>query len=319
MRRLLAVIGAVGIVALAIVVRGAIDDRSDGGNGSDGGDNGDGDLVLICAADLADACTTMEGAGLGGATIIEQAAATTAVQIEDGALPEGADGWVTTTAWTEVVDTRAPGRIAVQEVLATSPVVVAVDPARASAVTDLCGGDPIWRCLGDHAGEDWASLGGDPRWGSLKVGLPSASSAGGLAVLAAVASGHFGGTDFASNDFDATGFATWLSNLAGPSGSGEELPVRTLVTTRGKYSAVGDLEASAAGRAAEALTPSPAVDATAVLVTLPGGDDLPDGTPLREAIVDVLHWQPASGEAPPPTLKPGVMAALHTLWMEVTR
>ena len=241
--------GAVALVVLAVVVRRSIDD--DGSGGSDGGDAGDGRLVLVCAADLAAACDAV-----AGVTVIRQDAAVTAAAIVDGDLPDGADGWVTTTAWTEVVEARSPGRIDEQEVLARSPVVVAVDPRRTTAVEGHCP-EALWRCLGDDAGSDWGSIGGDPAWGALKVGLPGADSATGLSVLASVASGYFGATDFASNDFDTSDFASWLGTLTEPSGKGEATPVRTLVTTRGKYTAVGDVAAAVGDLSADVLTPAP--------------------------------------------------------------
>ncbi|MGH9273057.1 MAG: hypothetical protein ACRDZU_00295, partial [Acidimicrobiales bacterium] len=64
--------------------------------------------------------------------------------------------------------------------------------------------------------------------------------------------------------------------------------------------------------------PDPGIGITVVLVALPGGDRLPSGGPIRDALV-AAGWLATSGDASPPTLKPGVMAALHTLWTEVTR
>jgi hypothetical protein len=307
-QRILAVVAAVACILVAVVVRRVIDD-----DGSDPRGGGDGEVVLVCAADLADACD-----GLTGVTVIREPAATTAAALEDGSLADEVDGWVTTSAWTEIVEERTPDRIDGQEVLARSPVAVAVDPRRTSAVQDLCAGDPVWRCLGDSTGVAWSTLGGDVQWGDLKVGLPSASSATGLSVLASVASGYFGATDFASNDFGPSGFESWLGSIAAPSGSGEESPVRTLVTTRGKYTAVGDVAAAVGSLAVDRLEPLPPVDATVVLVDVRGGDRPPAAAPLRQALVDD-GWDGASGDAPPATLKPGVMAALYTLWTEITR
>ena len=218
-----------------------------------------------------------------------------------------------------MVDSRAPGSLDASSLIATSPVIVAVDPSRTAAATTLCEGEPLWGCLGDNAGEEWADLGsgGQAAWGTLRTGLPSANAAIGLSVLASVASGFFGGTDFASNDFDSGDFRSWLGNLAEPSGTGERNPVDILVTRRGMYTAVGDVTAAVATRTVGVLHPEPGVGATVVLVTLPGGDRLPGATSIRDALVDA-GWTAASGDAPPATLKPGVMAALHSLWTEVT-
>ncbi|MEO7430175.1 MAG: hypothetical protein ABIY48_12420, partial [Acidimicrobiales bacterium] len=160
-QRLLAVLGAVAIVVVAVVVRAAIDDR--GTRGATAGS--DGRRVLVCAKDLADACDAVDGV-----TVIREDAAATAAEIGSGTLPEGADAWVTTTAWTEVVAARSPGRLGRAELLAQSSAILAVDPRRAAAVTSLCGDTSPWRCLGDNAGIEWSTLGhgGMASWGVLK-------------------------------------------------------------------------------------------------------------------------------------------------------
>lgn len=309
-QRLLAVLGAVAMVLVAVVVRGAIDDA--GGGGGSGGSNGT--LVVVCAHDLIDACKD-----LAGATVIDADAATTADQIQHGTLPKGVDAWLTTSVWTEVVAARSPGRVDGQTAIASSPVVVAVDPSRTAALRSLCGAASLWRCIGDATGNDWGTLGGDVRWGSLRVGLPSASSATGLGVLASVASGFFGNTAFARNDFDNTTFPDWLDALTAPSDRGEPEPVGTLLTARGRYTAVGDVAAAATGRDVDVLTPSPALDVTVVLATFPGGDHVGDVDVIRKALV-ARGWTARSGSAVAPTLQvSGVLAALHALWADVTR
>ncbi|MGH9273062.1 MAG: hypothetical protein ACRDZU_00320, partial [Acidimicrobiales bacterium] len=202
-QRVLAVLGAIALVFAAIVVRSALDDDD-----ADASDNADGEVVLVCSSDLAAAC-----ANLDGVRIIEQDAAATAAGItEQAEALDGVDGWLTTSAWVEVVNSRAPGRLDTTSLVATSPVIVAVDPSRAAAVTTLCAEEALWGCLGTNAGEEWGDLGsgGQAAWGTLRTGLPSANAAVGLSVLASVASGFFEGTDFASNDFDSRDFRGWL-------------------------------------------------------------------------------------------------------------
>jgi hypothetical protein len=308
-KRLVAVLVAVGMVVAAVVIRDAIDDESGGGGGSDG------ELVVICASDMLPACD-----GLEGVEVIYQAAATTARFIAEGSPQvDGVDGWVTTSAWLEVVEARAPGVLPdAGALLATSPAVVAVEPARRAAVQALCEGTDLWRCLGDHAGEPWAELGsgGQPGWGPLRTGLPDANTSSGLPVIASVAAGFFGSTDYARNDFELEDFGTWLGRLAEPSGDGHPDPIHILATVQGQYTAVGDRAASVYERDVEVLQPEPSVEISAVVVPL-GGDDLPGLAPLRAGLEE-WGWIPADGALPGPTLKPGVMAALHTLWMEVT-
>jgi hypothetical protein len=314
-RRLLAVLGAVALVVVAIVVRGLID-GDDANPSDDQRGQGDGQLVVVCATELLAHCRALDGV-----TVIEEGASDTAAALvdrnDDVDTQVDVDAWITTSAWTEVVSSRRPGVLGAAEAVGTSPVVVAVDPARTGAVEAMCGAQALWRCLGDRAGAGWGDLGGDPRGGSLKTGLPRADTALGLPVLASVAAGFFGGTDFASNDFDAQGLPSWVGSLTGPSGAGDRDPIGTLVTRKGTYSAVGTLQALTAGRAADALAPEPTVPATVVVARVAGGDDVGDVDALR-ASLEAAGWDAAAGP-PRATLKPGVMAALHTLWTENAR
>jgi hypothetical protein len=93
-----------------------------------------------------------------------------------------------------------------------------------------------------------------------------------------------------------------------------------MVTRAGSYTAAGTTQAQvdATSRPAEALDTAPPVTATVVAVRVNGREDLPDLAPLREALVDA-GWSATTGDAPTPTLKLGVMAALHRLWTEITR
>jgi hypothetical protein len=304
-RRLLAVIGAVGMVAAAFAVRAALDDDAEGGP-----DTADDRVLVVCDADLRVACDAL---GEDVEVRMEDAAVTSAAFVA-GDLDE-VDGWVTTAAWRELTDSRTERSLGEATVLASSRVVLAVDADRAGAVRSLCEGAAVWRCVGDNAEQDWEGLGGDPRWGPLRTGLPDADTATGLSVLASVAAGYFDGTDFAANDFGD--LRAWLSRLADPSSPGDRSLLRTLVRVRGTYTAGGLLEAAAGDRPElEVLEAAPPVDATVVLVDLPGGDTVPGTDRAREALV-AAGWDTGDGE-PASLLKPGVMAALHNLWKDIT-
>ncbi len=311
MRRVLAVLGAVAMVTAAVVIRGTID-----GDGGDGGGESDGEAVVVCAADLMDACRDLGG----GVDVRAQAATQTAAAIADGTLDEDVDAWVTTTAWVEVVDSRAEGALGEAAALAVSPVVVATAPNRFDAVDGLCAGEDVWACLGARAGQDWGELGdrSHPEWRDLKIGLTDPDSAVGLSVLASAAAGFFGNTSFAANDFAE--FEGWLTNLAEPSAGGDPDPARTMATRSGVYSAAGAVAAVAArseSRGVQSIAPANPVSTTVVIVGLDGGDGPPDGAEVRDALLDT-GWSRASEADLAPTLKPGVMAALHTLWRAVT-
>jgi len=310
-RRVLAILGAVGMVAAAIVIRQALDDDADPGRDCDD------EVVLVCAADLIDACNELGG----GIEVRVETAADTAAAIDEGTLADDVDAWITTTAWVEVLDSRAPDAPEGIEPIATSPTVVATAPGRFEAITELCASDDVWACLGGSAGQDWADLGaGSPAWRELKVGLTDPDSATGLSVLASASAGFFGSTTFAANDPAFPEFEGWLATLAEPSADGDEDPARTLATRPGTYSAAGSVAAIAEqfdGRDVRTIAPESGVAATVVLVLFDGGDRFPNVDAARDALLAQGWSRPSDGDLAP-TLKPGVMAALHTLWRAVT-
>lgn len=309
----MAVLGAVVMVAAAMAVRQSLDDDADGDP-----DDPSGATVIVCAEDLLEAC---EAAG-ADVEVRAAPAASTAGALADGTLDEDVDAWVTTTAWVEVVEARAPDALGAARALATSPTVVATAPGRFDAIADLCGDDDVWACLGDAAGSDWGELGdgAHPEWRELKVGLTDPDSATGLSGLASAAVGFFGDADFAANDPDFAEFEAWLATLAGPSAGGDPNPARTLATRPGTYSAGGSTAATAedfAVRGVEVIAPSAEVHASVVIVAV-GDRGAPEGQAIQDAL-EAAGWARASEADLAPTLKPGVMAALHTLWRAVTR
>ena len=127
-QRVLAIVAAVAFVFAAIAIRGAMDD-----GGGDETDGDDGELVIVCDTDLKSYCDA-----LNDVRIIDQDSAATAAALAEHAVSlDGVDGWVTSTAWVEVTDSRAPGRLGTSNLIAASPVIVAADPARAAAVGAL--------------------------------------------------------------------------------------------------------------------------------------------------------------------------------------
>jgi hypothetical protein len=311
-QRVLAVLAAVGMVVGAVLVRQAMDDEDEGGGG------GDGTVVVVCATDLADACEALDPA----VEVRIESPAVTAAALHEGPLADDVDAWITSTAWLEVVESRAPDALGDAHAIATSPTTVATAPGRHEAIADLCSGDDIWQCLGAAAGSDWADLGdgSHPEWRELKVGLTDPDLAQGLPVLASAAAGYFGGTDFASNDLELSDFEIWLGNLAQPSAAGDPNPALTLATRPGTYSAAGSVAAVADqldGRGVGTIAPEVAVPGTVAVVEVTGGDGLPRTDSVRNAL-EVEGWARADDDDLASTLKPGVMAALHSLWRAVT-
>lgn len=308
MRRALAVLAAVAMVAVAVVVRSALDDGDGDGSPDAGG-------VVLCAEDLLEWCESLPGA----VEVRTEAAATTAQAISDGTVAADVDAWITTSAWTEVVTGRDPDAVAESKALARSGVVVAAAPGRGDALADLCGRRDVWECLGAAVGRSWGDdLGaGDPAWRELEAGIPDPNSATGLSVLASAATGWFAGTDFAANDLDPA-FTDFVARLADAS-EGDRDPARTMAVRPGQYSAAGTLTQVAEGlraRGVDSVAPSTEVRAVVVAVALPG-----HRLPALGALEDGLRddgWLGADEDDLAPTLKPGVMAALHSLWKDVS-
>ena len=71
------------------------------------------------------------------------------------------------------------------------------------------------------------------------------------------------------------------------------------------------------GRGVDTIDPAVPVAATIAVAGIAGADGAPD----TDGVLDALEaggWARASDDDLAPTLKPGVMAALHTLWRAVT-
>jgi hypothetical protein len=124
------------------------------------------------------------------------------------------DGWLTFDPWPAIADVQQPRNAGAPIKLASSALQIAVVQERAAALATACGGTITWKCLGDDRGQPWSSLGGDPSWGSLVVGLPDPHSATGLLLYADAIASYFGTSDYGTNDFNAE-FIAWQSNLKG--------------------------------------------------------------------------------------------------------
>ncbi|HYD09123.1 MAG TPA: hypothetical protein VEA78_03390 [Acidimicrobiales bacterium] len=164
MSRVLAVLGALAMIVVAVVVRGAIDDDGDATDGRGRDPEGQ----VVCATELREVCPP-------GASIED--AATTADRL---LTADGVDAWLTFEPWPAIVDdarVRAGLDPLFDEVepLASSP-LVAVGPSGTE--------------------ETWAEIAG----GDLRVGTRDLTGGLGALHLGALATGLVGSTDFATND-----------------------------------------------------------------------------------------------------------------------
>ena len=211
MKRLLAAIVAVGLIVGASAVRRTIDDD----DGDDGAAPGDGRVV--CATELRDVCMQLDGVDV----TIEDATVTADQLATSG---EDVGAWIVFEPWPAIVDdirTRAgrpplfEGRTAVARTR-----LVAVGPSS----LETCD----WRCLGD---------------GTHRLGGRPLDSALGVVHVAAAASGWFGTSAYASNDFDAP-FRSWLAGFT-RSVTEDGAPVTRLLQSRAFFDAALSYEAEA--------------------------------------------------------------------------
>jgi len=297
----IAAVVAIAMIAGSLWIRSRIDDSS-----SESGDSGDSKVVIACVPELADACGKL-------------ASDNVEIRIEDAATTaksrEGIDGWVTLDPWPTIAGlTQTPERVA------SSPLVVAAVAERAAVLESHCGGTIDWRCLGDSIDVDWASIGGRPEWGKVKVGLPSMSSASGLLLAGNAASGYFGRPDIATNDFNADdGFGPWFAKVKrSQQASDPFLPF--IQQFPASFSAVGTIEAKEqAGvgtRAVKVIKPDPQGSAVAVVVPVnPKADGRVRNLAKSSALRNELRAEGWSVDAVPDTTglpDAGVLTALST-------
>ncbi len=282
-KRVLAVLAAIGMIAGALYVRGRIDDDDGGGGG--GGDGGD-EVTFVCAEEFADACEAV----LDDAVVED--AATTAERILAGDPRPTA--WLTPGPWPAIVD--------------------ALRPTQTPLFGD--GGEPIASSrlalvAGPDAPETWEAAGRQVGEGDLRLAWRDPASGVGLLQVAAFAVGFFGDAEFARNDFagEFTQYLEAIVDEAEVAGAPLERRLQQGVSFADavvsfEAEAVALLDEAAPGRRGDLrpLYPEPVVAVEAVLV---GGDDLADD--LAGALEEQGWEVPARGSGLP---SPGVLAAL---------
>jgi hypothetical protein len=310
MKRLLAVAIALGLMAVALYIRDGRDDPARVEAGEDAGEEPDepAAAAVLCATELEAACDALDGV-----EVRTEDAGDTADRLRDGDAP-GADGWVVPAAALEVVESGAADALDGRgEVLASGEVRLAVTPDRADAVAELCPTAGRWRCLVANAGGRWGDLGGEPAWGSLRIGVPSVTTGVGMATLGGLAEAYFRDGAFAAQDFGGD-FGDWLAGLARNTDPDDADPRATLLIRSGAYTAAAVLGPD--DPRIEILDAEPLITTEVVLVPFAGGGELPDATAVRGALV-ADGWSAADGSAGPARYKPGVLAALRARWQEV--
>jgi hypothetical protein len=257
MKRMLALMGAVVMIAVAVVIRSSLD-----GDGTPG-PSSSGPLTIACVTELEVQCRALPNVNVR----IEDAA-TTARALADGKAD--IDGWVTFDPWPEIVDALAPGGDAVGDStrIARSALVIATVKERQDVF-----GCTSWRCLGEAIGQPWTAVGGKQEWGTVKVALPPPTTGLGLLMLGNAVSGFFGRSDIATNDFDTDpDFAVWRANVTVSVARAAFTTVVQQFPAAFSYVAVTDVERRTAVRGdIGTLTPQPAASADVVVAPVDGG------------------------------------------------
>ena len=265
-RRALAVLVAVLLIGGAVAVRRWVIDGESGGP-----DQVSTPLRLVCSAELAPTCRTLQA---DGSVEVEVAPAGDIAQALADA-PEGKppwDGWLGVAPWPEGVrearvrDGRTPMLGPTGAPVARSPIVIALRKDRSEVLEDTCGADGItWRCIGEQAGRAWLDLGGLAEWGVLRPAHAEPVQDGIGRLVVGQAAGHFLATPelrveaVARIDWEGSdAFGAWFGRLenAVPSdafGSGAMTPFRRWIVTGLLASdAVAGLEAEVVPRLAAA-------------------------------------------------------------------
>lgn len=199
MSRVLALIGAICLIAAAILARSLlVDDGGDDG----GGDDGVGDLVVACIPELREACEAIDGV----AELRVEDPADTIAAIAAG---EDIGAWVTFDPWptmASIIEARA--EIAPTEAVAVDDLVLL---ARTSRSDGTGCPDPLsWACLVDGL--------------QRSVAVPDPDDALGALVLGQAATDFFGGP-FAANDFDLPQLADRFALLEVDGGAFDDMRV----------------------------------------------------------------------------------------------
>lgn len=259
MKRLVAVLAALAMVAGAFLVRGWLDDRDEPSASNGAPPVGDEQLTLLCDPSLRSVCDQLDEARADVTVEVADSAGAMS-RLTDAAFPaddDPVDGWLVPAPFPDMVEEsrqragQSPVFGDVGPPLARSPLVIAMWNERADALAPTCTDDEVgWRCIGDGAGVAWGELGGSAAWGRLKPGFDDPdTSATGLLVVGQASADFFETPGFASNDFDQNGFRGWLRNLeesvpAFPATAGTPLD-QMLSAGPAAYDLVGTTEAEA--------------------------------------------------------------------------
>ena len=275
----------------------------------------------MCASELEAACDAIAEADPDLDVLVEPAGVTLdrLATLDDGAE---APLWLTIEPFPAMVDELRAGSTplyASSEVLGASRLGVATpDIEHSDALTTGCADVPLWRCLGEHAGEPWTDLGGDPDWRTVRPSLGAVDrEAVALASFADAVTDYLGDPLSSVNPGDATLVISLrpLANTVDPAQvSGTPLATMAVRPSLLDVAATTEAErASLPGEQFDVKYPDATMWVEAVLA-VPEGASIDDGVAMVAA--DALA---AAGWGEPSTAVQSVpgastMLALRALW-----
>lgn len=286
----LAAVVAVGLIVGAVYVRGAFLGEGGGdpaaSDGQPAAPADAGEMAVVCDAALAEGCP--EGAErLDAAGILAAYAGD----------PLAYDVVVAPTALVELIEgsqTTQARFAAEREVVATTPLVVAVAPIASGDIDAVCGSSVTWGCLAELVVS-----------GELSPGLTDpAGRTDGLVALAALTGGFLDRPAFTTNDLGGAAFLTWLDAIQAQ-GQVVAAPLEALIQFNGaRNDSAVVLEAPAVGvvgRAAQNVpdlhwpTPLAHLAVTAVGLQATDADDVAGVAEDAAEALATVGWRDAGG------------------------
>ncbi len=329
--RLLAVAVAVALVVGAVALR---DRREDGDDPVDPTGSGDGvAAVVVCPTELRGPCEAVAG---------DVEVAGSAADVADR-LAAGEDTVaLLPAAWADVVDDgrarRGQDALSRSAVVASTPLLLVAFEDRATVLAAACGTDVSvlgWGCVGEHVGQRWSDLGGDERWGDVRVGHLPPDTATGLQATAGVVAARTG-LPFALAELRDVAVASWFRQVEravtsfsppggshltgmvtrGPASANVATATEAELTRRDRTTAFGALVVTA---------PEPLFTVELVVVGTDAGAVDAVARELDPTVLADLGWRLDAGAAPadaplpdlpPPDETPsgGVLTAVRSAW-----
>jgi hypothetical protein len=332
-RRIGAVVVAVALIAGALLLRSTVlgDDDADEPTGPTTSTTAAATAAgeLICVNELADVCQGVR-ADHPDVRVSVQAAGVTLDAL--ARLPDDAPRplWLTIQPYPAMLDALRTGArlepfAGTPEAVGASRLAIASAAQRATDLTTGCGDQPLWRCIGEHAGNDWSTLAPDAAAGDIRPAIGAADrEAVALASFAAAVSGYFGRPDIRSSDWqNDPAFTPWVSRLLGAvdaSALSAGTPLATMAIRPSALDIAATTDAERAALGGDRFTPNypePSMWVEAVVA-------VPEGTAVPDDLTAALAAGLAAGgwEAPDAATQalPGAttMLALRSLWQEST-